>query len=166
MSALHSSMVQRLESCEDSEVGRHVDMTAVLADIEKSKSVGSETGKDVWGLAILYSVIVRYILFYLSGFHQILITARLWSGKYQGFHNIVFTLITRLSQDDRRSHLSHRSHRSLPMSSPVQGDPALAKLWLCVTETLVTKLSKSRKTGKQEWWASWFKMKIRSWNSK
>ena len=54
----------------------------------------------------LYSVLVRYKLFYHSEFHQILITTRLWSSKYQGFLYIVFTVITCLSLNDRRSSCS------------------------------------------------------------
>ena len=36
MSALHDSMVQKMESCEEGDMARHVDMSAVLADIERS----------------------------------------------------------------------------------------------------------------------------------
>ena len=47
MTALHSTMIRKLKSCDDSELaGRHVDMSAVLADIERSQAQGAD-GKDV-----------------------------------------------------------------------------------------------------------------------
>ena len=47
MTALHSTMIRKLKSCDDSELaGRHVDMSAVLADIERSQTQGGD-GKDV-----------------------------------------------------------------------------------------------------------------------
>ena len=47
MTALHHTMVRKLKSCDDSELaGRHVDMSAVLADIERSQTRGGD-GKEV-----------------------------------------------------------------------------------------------------------------------
>ena len=47
MTVLHDTMIRKLKSCEDSEVaGRHVNMSAVLADIESSQEQGGD-GKDV-----------------------------------------------------------------------------------------------------------------------
>ena len=47
MTALHDTMIQKLKSCDESELaGRHVDMSAVLADIERSQTQEGD-GKDV-----------------------------------------------------------------------------------------------------------------------
>ena len=47
MTALHDTMIRKLKSCDESEMaGRHVDMSAVLADIERSQAQEGD-GKDV-----------------------------------------------------------------------------------------------------------------------
>ena len=47
MTALHDTMIRKLKSCDESELaGRHVDMSAVLADLERSEEQGTD-GKDV-----------------------------------------------------------------------------------------------------------------------
>ena len=45
MSALHDTMVSKMESCEKAKHARHVDMSAVLADIERSQQA-QELGKQ------------------------------------------------------------------------------------------------------------------------
>ena len=45
MSALHDTMVSKMESCEEADHARHVDMSAVLADIERSQQA-QELGKQ------------------------------------------------------------------------------------------------------------------------
>ena len=49
MTALHDTMIRKLKSCDESELtGRHVDMSAVLADIERSQAqTRGDDGKDV-----------------------------------------------------------------------------------------------------------------------
>ena len=48
MSALHDTMVQKMESCEEGDLARHVDMSAILADIERSNQpeAGEKEKKD------------------------------------------------------------------------------------------------------------------------